>query len=46
MAEQVELLGLSKLVVDPVMVSRIGGQLIDDRAIACLRDRLIPLAAW
>ncbi len=36
---------LSKLVVDPVMVSRTGAQRIDDRAIAYLRDRLIPLGA-
>jgi hydroxymethylpyrimidine/phosphomethylpyrimidine kinase len=33
------------IVVDPVMVSRTGAQLIDDAAIACLRDRLLPLAA-
>jgi hydroxymethylpyrimidine/phosphomethylpyrimidine kinase len=44
-AGQVEGLGLTNLVVDPVMVSRTGAQLIDDRAIATLRDRLIPLAA-
>lgn len=35
---------LPYLVVDPVMVSRTGAQLIDDVAIATLRDRLIPLA--
>jgi hydroxymethylpyrimidine/phosphomethylpyrimidine kinase len=47
-ASQVEtLLGspAAHLVVDPVMVSRTGAQLIDDEAIATLRDRLIPLAA-
>lgn len=32
------------LVVDPVMVSRTGVQLIDDTAIATLTQRLIPLA--
>lgn len=35
---------LPNLVVDPVMVSRTGAQLIDDAAIACLRQELIPLA--
>lgn len=35
---------LPYLVVDPVMVSRTGAQLIDNLAIATLRDRLIPLA--
>ncbi|NJR65902.1 MAG: bifunctional hydroxymethylpyrimidine kinase/phosphomethylpyrimidine kinase [Leptolyngbyaceae cyanobacterium CRU_2_3] len=43
--EQIEAIGLANLVVDPVMVSRSGAQLIDDAAIATLRDRLIPLAA-
>jgi hydroxymethylpyrimidine/phosphomethylpyrimidine kinase len=41
-ATQIE--GMANLVVDPVMVSRTGAQLIDDAAIATLRDRLIPLA--
>jgi hydroxymethylpyrimidine/phosphomethylpyrimidine kinase len=36
---------ITNLVVDPVMVSRTGAQLIGDEAIALLRDRLIPLAA-
>lgn len=35
---------ISCLVVDPVMVSRTGAQLIDDTAIATLRQSLIPLA--
>jgi hydroxymethylpyrimidine/phosphomethylpyrimidine kinase len=35
---------LPNLVVDPVMVSRTGAQLIDDNAVATLRERLIPLA--
>jgi hydroxymethylpyrimidine/phosphomethylpyrimidine kinase len=43
-AAQVEALGLGNLVVDPVMVSRTGAQLIDDAAISTLRDRLIPVA--
>lgn len=34
----------SMLVVDPVMVSRTGAQLIDDRAIAQLQQMLVPLA--
>ena len=44
-AEQVEVLGIENLVVDPVMVSRTGAQLIDDAAVATLRDILIPKAA-
>jgi hydroxymethylpyrimidine/phosphomethylpyrimidine kinase len=43
-AEQVKTLALQNLVVDPVMVSRTGAQLIDDAAIATLRDFLIPKA--
>jgi len=35
---------LPNLVVDPVMVSRAGVQLIDDSAITVLKTRLIPLA--
>jgi len=35
---------LPNLVVDPVMVSRTGAQLIDDAAVATLRDRLLPQA--
>ncbi|MEG4916110.1 bifunctional hydroxymethylpyrimidine kinase/phosphomethylpyrimidine kinase [Microcoleus sp. B7-D4] len=44
-ASQVEALGIGNLVVDPVMVSRSGDRLIDDGAIAFLRDVLIPMAA-
>ncbi len=44
-ASEVKTLGLNNLVVDPVMVSRTGAQLIDDDAVACLRNVLIPLAA-
>ena len=43
-AQQVESLKIDKLVVDPVMVSRTGAQLIDDNAIATMRDLLIPQA--
>ncbi len=35
---------LNTLVVDPVMVSRAGVQLIDNAAVECLVDRLFPLA--
>lgn len=41
-AEQVAALGLKPLVVDPVMVSRTGAQLIDDTAVTALQDTLIP----
>lgn len=44
-ADCLERLGLTGIVVDPVMVSRTGAQLIDDAAIATLRDRLMPVAA-
>lgn len=43
-AQQVKTLGLHNLVVDPVMVSRTGAQLIDDAAVDSLRNLLIPLA--
>ncbi|MBW4650988.1 MAG: bifunctional hydroxymethylpyrimidine kinase/phosphomethylpyrimidine kinase [Kastovskya adunca ATA6-11-RM4] len=43
-AAQVEALKLPNLVVDPVMVSRTGAQLIDNEAVASLRDVLIPKA--
>jgi hydroxymethylpyrimidine/phosphomethylpyrimidine kinase len=42
--ERLEKLNLKQLVVDPVMVSRTGAQLIDDRAIASLQNKLIPKA--
>jgi hydroxymethylpyrimidine/phosphomethylpyrimidine kinase len=42
--DQLQLTPIANLVVDPVMVSRAGAQLIDDDAVAVLRDRLIPLA--
>lgn len=42
--EQIKTLEIKNVVVDPVMVSRTGAQLIDDAAIASLRDSLLPLA--
>lgn len=44
-AQQIEDLRITNLVVDPVMVSRTNAQLIDDAAVATLRDKLIPLSA-
>jgi len=43
-AAEARVVDLGYLVVDPVMVSRTGTQLIDDEAIATLRHDLIPLA--
>ena len=43
-ALQVKTLGLNNLVVDPVMVSRTGAQLLDDNAVESLRNILIPMA--
>jgi hydroxymethylpyrimidine/phosphomethylpyrimidine kinase len=43
-AQQVRKLEIQNLVVDPVMVSRTGAQLIDDAAVVSLRESLIPLA--
>lgn len=43
-AAQIEKWGITQLVVDPVMVSRTGIQLIDDQAIAYLQNALIPCA--
>lgn len=44
-AEQVRLLKVAPLVVDPVMMSRAGSRLIDEKAIGALRELLIPLAS-
>lgn len=44
-AERVRALSLANLVVDPVMVSRTGARLIDEDAVATLRNALLPLAA-
>jgi hydroxymethylpyrimidine/phosphomethylpyrimidine kinase len=43
-AEQLRQLALVNLVVDPVMVSRTGAQLIDNAAIASLKALLLPQA--
>lgn len=43
-AAQVEALRITNLVVDPVMVSRTGAQLIDDAAIGTLKAALVPHA--
>ncbi|MHC5721822.1 MAG: PfkB family carbohydrate kinase, partial [Nostoc sp.] len=42
--QQVEALQIHNLVVDPVMVSRTGAQLIDDDAVKTLCHALIPKA--
>lgn len=44
-AQEVRTLKIDNLVVDPVMVSRTGAQLINDDAIQILRNQLIPQAA-
>ena len=43
-AEQLAKRNVEQLVVDPVMVSRAGAQLIDDRAISSLQALLLPQA--
>lgn len=43
-ASEVQRFGLKNLVVDPVMVSRTGAQLIDNQAVLSLKNLLIPLA--
>ncbi|NET69608.1 MAG: bifunctional hydroxymethylpyrimidine kinase/phosphomethylpyrimidine kinase [Sphaerospermopsis sp. SIO1G2] len=44
-AQEVKTLQIENLVVDPVMVSRTGAQLIDDDAVKTLTQKLIPQAA-
>ena len=44
-AQQVEAFQIHNLVVDPVMVSRTGAQLIDNDAVQTLRHALLPKAA-
>ena len=44
-AQQIAAYKIENLVVDPVMVSRTGAQLIDDDAVQTLRNTLIPQAA-
>ena len=43
-ADYIKVRSVDNLVVDPVMVSRTGAQLIDEAAIASLTNHLIPLA--
>lgn len=43
-AAQIKKFNLQPLVVDPVMVSRAGSQLLDDRAVETLQEYLLPLA--
>ncbi|MEG3440116.1 bifunctional hydroxymethylpyrimidine kinase/phosphomethylpyrimidine kinase [Pannus brasiliensis CCIBt3594] len=43
--DSIERWRLTELVVDPVMVSRTGARLLDDRAIASLIENLLPLAS-
>ena len=43
--EKVEQHGLTKLVVDPVMVAKSGGRLLRDDAVEALRTLLLPVAA-
>lgn len=44
-AKKLVAFGFGNVVVDPVMVSRVGAKLLDDDAIKTMRDVLIPLAA-
>jgi hydroxymethylpyrimidine/phosphomethylpyrimidine kinase len=44
-AEAVAASGITRLVVDPVFVSKHGDPLLAPRAVGALRDRLLPLAA-
>lgn len=43
-AKKLVAFGFTNVVVDPVMVSRVGAKLLDDDAIKTMRDTLIPLA--
>lgn len=44
-AKKLVAFGFGNVVVDPVMVSRVGAKLLDDDAIKTMRDVLMPLAA-
>ncbi len=44
-AKKLVAFGFGNVVVDPVMVSRAGAQLLDDDAVKTIREQLIPLAA-
>lgn len=43
-ADRIEAWGIDKLVVDPVMVAKSGDRLLQERAVATLRAKLLPLA--
>ncbi|MFD2372042.1 bifunctional hydroxymethylpyrimidine kinase/phosphomethylpyrimidine kinase [Brevibacillus sp. GCM10020057] len=43
-AEEIRAFGISRLVVDPVMVAKGGAKLLLDEAIAALKQHLLPLA--
>jgi hydroxymethylpyrimidine/phosphomethylpyrimidine kinase len=43
-ADAIEAAGISRLVVDPVFVSKHGDALLADDAVGALRERLLPLA--
>jgi len=43
-AKKLTALGFRNVVVDPVMVSRTGAQLIDDQAITSIKQQLLPIA--
>lgn len=43
-ADRLEAWGVHKLVVDPVMVAKSGDRLLQERAVATLRAKLLPLA--
>jgi hydroxymethylpyrimidine/phosphomethylpyrimidine kinase len=44
-AKKLVAFGFGNVVVDPVMVSRAGAQLLDDDAVKTMREQLVPLAA-
>lgn len=43
-SDRIEAWGIDKLVVDPVMVAKSGDRLLQERAVATLRAKLLPLA--
>jgi hydroxymethylpyrimidine/phosphomethylpyrimidine kinase len=43
-AERMKHFGIDKLVVDPEILARGGGRLLDDEAVTILKQRLLPLA--
>lgn len=43
-AEWIEASGVEKIVVDPVMIGKVGSVLLKEDAIACMKKKLFPLA--